>query len=182
MSAVSGLPRWIELSWPAVPEADIVEYRVERSLDGKRFREAGRVPADAEGGLLWNEQGLADGETRYFRVKAVDRDTLESAWSDTATATAKPAPPAPGTLAAEAGDGIRLTWSAPAVDDIVSYTVWQKKLWRWVPLGTSEETGFRISAETVDQGITVAVSATDADGLESEKSPPLAIPAPPARQ
>ena len=35
---------------------------------------------------------------------------------------------------------------------------------------------------SADDTLAVAVSATDADGLESEKSPPLAIAAPAARQ
>lgn len=176
VSAKSGLPRRIDLAWQACPETDITTYVIERSTDGAKFREAGRVQAGAEGGLTIAEKELNDSETRHYRVKAIDRDTIESVWSDVAPATTKPLPPAPTELAAEAmGDGYRLSWQASAVNDIASYSIWQKGFLHWTPLGTSEKTEILIPALKVGKGITVAVTIKDADGLESLKSAPLAV-------
>ncbi len=175
VSAVSGLPRWIEVSWQACPEADIAAYVVERSTDGKKFREVSRVAADAAGGLILAEKDLDDAETRHYRIKAVDKDTIESVWSDVVRATTKALPDAPTGLKAVAGSDYRLTWEPPDVYDLASFTVWQKGFLRWTALGTSERPEFSIPAQTVGKGITVAVTATDEDGLESLKSEPLAI-------
>jgi fibronectin type 3 domain-containing protein len=93
--AESGQPRRIALSWQAAPEPDIAHYEVEWSADGKKFRAAERVVAVGEGAPALVVSELEDSETRHFRIKAVDKDTIESAWSKVQSAMTKPLPPAP---------------------------------------------------------------------------------------
>jgi hypothetical protein len=58
---------------------------------------------------------------------------------------------------------------------VTGYTVWQKGFFRWSALGTATATEFAIPAALAGKKITVAVTAKDADGLESVRSAPLEL-------
>lgn len=181
VSAESGLPRRIRVTWQPCPETDIAVYVIEHATEGKKYRETGRVEVAAGGGLIFAEKELDDSETWSYRIKAVDRDTLESVWCEPVKATTKALPAAPTALTSAAETGVwRLAWKASEIDDAVSYTILQKGFLHWTPLGTTPGTEFPIPAATVRKGITVAVTVKDMDGLESVKSAPLEIKPPKA--
>ncbi|MCX6996237.1 MAG: hypothetical protein NTV49_03930, partial [Kiritimatiellaeota bacterium] len=78
----TNLPKAVKIIWRANPEADIRFYVLEAAKGAdEKFREVARVETTAGDRLSYTEAGLPDGAPRCYRVKAVDRDTLESAWS-----------------------------------------------------------------------------------------------------
>ncbi len=185
VTAAGGEPRQVTLAWPANSEPDIAAYVVEyRPADSTRFRGAQTVAAEA-GRTAYTSvrNGLEDGAGYVFRVKAVDADRLESAWSATAEAVTKPLPGAPTELkvaaAAGAGEGALLTWTPPAVSDIVRYRVWKKGLLGADLLGETGTPDFQLTAAVLAKKIKVQVSAVDKDGLESERSGVVDAPANP---
>ena len=159
--------RVIGLVWGANPERDIERYMVECSgLPDRGFAAAGAVAAGEPRGL--KQEGLPPDLTRYYRVKAVDADGLESEWSEVAEGTTKPLPGAPVDLSAEwVEDGTRLTWSAPPESDVVEYRVWGKKLFGQDEWARCAERECWIERARIGSRGVVAVSAVDADGLES---------------
>lgn len=76
-----------------------------------------------------------------------------------------------------------LTWTASASPDVRSYKIWKKGMFGSEVIATAAGAGVRLGSAQVPKKIKVAVSAVDADGLESEQSsavevtPPVAGPA-----
>lgn len=160
------LPGKVALTWPANAEPDIVAYVVEaRAGDGSRWREIARVAAcEAE------ETGLDAGETRLYRVKAVDAHTHESAWSDETPGSARPLPPAPSALLAEVDEGVAtLTWEPPDAA-IAEYRVYQRKLLFSSQVATTTDPVAVIGADKIGRSASLYVTAIDEAGLESPPS------------
>lgn len=168
--------RRVIVAWPANPEPDIASYRIEwaREANG-RYREAGTVDGSVSS---FTHTDQPDGEPRCYRLRAVDQDTLESAWSGPVCGGTKPRPPPPSAVSAVWQDGAaELSWTAPEVPDVKAYRVSRAGFLGLgsTVLGESESTTLRLAAAQVGKGISVFVTAVDADGLESERSPPLEI-------
>ncbi len=178
--ASAGMPKAVRLTWRANPEGDIACYVVEAAATaGSRFRPLVRVEATADAQPAATEQDLGDGVARVYRVKAIDRDALESGWSDIVAGASKPLPNAPTELnAAWAADGVTLTWAAPPQTDIKAYKVWRKKIVGAEELATVTENRCRLAAAQAGKGLTVLVSAVDADSFESPRSAPLDLATP----
>jgi fibronectin type 3 domain-containing protein len=96
VTATTNLPGRVRIAWAANPEPDIARFVVERaaSLD-ERFRLVAEVPPVGDEPCAAVDEGLAPGEKRVYRVKAVDTDRLESDWSLVVAGAAKPLPGAP---------------------------------------------------------------------------------------
>lgn len=168
--------RRVIVAWPANPEPDIASYRIEwaREANG-RYREAGTVEGSVSS---FTHTDQPDGEPRCYRLRAVDQDTLESAWSAPVCGGTKPRPPPPSAVSAVWQEGAaELSWTAPAVPDVKAYRVSRTGFLGMgsTVLGESESAALRLTAAQVGKGISVFVTAVDADGLESERSPPLEI-------
>ncbi len=169
----------IHLAWQSNPEADVNAYLVEssrRPTDG--FRRLAIVRA-AEGNVQTaTELELAPAELRHFRVKALDKEGLESTWSAVASGRAKPLPDAPAELQTQFESGrVRLTWQRPRQADIVSYNVWAKRfLFGWTLIGTCEQAEYIFDRADLAKELTVAVTSIDESKLESEKSAAIKIP------
>ena len=178
LETTTNLPRAVRTTWRLNGEKDIREYVVESSADGRRFRECARVSAD-EAVLAATENGLRDNEAKFYRLKAVDSDTLESGWCEAVAGRTKPLPDAPSGLAFELTDeGAVVRWSAAPQPDITGYKVWRKGLLSAQELGRAERTEYTVGPAELGKGLTLQVSALDADGLESERSEPLEIKLP----
>lgn len=170
-------PLCIKLTWKANPEKDISDYVVEaaNAADGS-FRKLVTVVASKADGLSATEMALESGVTRFYRVKAMDKDGLESDWSLPVAGSAKPAPGMPVSVMAQpVGTNIRLAWQAPVQPDIRRYKVWRKKFLGWELISTTEQTNYLFEFTELSKPMTVAVSAMDQDELESEKSDSLEI-------
>lgn len=165
--------RVIGLVWAANPEKDIAEYVVAMSpFPDRNFTETARIPAGATRGL--KQENLPPDLTRYYRVKAVDADGLESEWSDVVCGTTKPLPAAPAELAVEwEEDGARLQWTPPPERDIVRYRVLNKRLFGQDEISTCTSPSILIPLATLAPKKVFIVIAVDKDGLESPPSPPL---------
>ncbi len=175
LRASEGKPRAIGLVWAANKEKDIAQYVVESSPAPDRgFTEAGRVSIDETRGL--KQEDLPPALTRYYRVKAIDVDGLESEWSEPIAGSTKPLPGAPDGLSVEwTSDGAFLRWEAPPQKDIARYRILNKKLFGQEEVASSESDEYFFSAEALAQKKVLMVIAVDKDGLESPPSPPLEI-------
>ena len=169
----SGKARVIGLVWQANPEADIAHYIVQMSVAPDRgFVEAGRVEADALRGL--KQDGLPPGLTRYYRIKAVDADGLESEWSAVLAGATKPQPAPPARLAVEwTGDSARLTWEPPPQSDIAAYRIFSKRLMGQDEIATVKKAEYVFPADALAKKLVILVVAIDRDDLESAPSAPL---------
>lgn len=177
LTATAGVAKQVKLVWRANPESDIACYVVEAAATaGARFREVTRVNATAEEKMNAAETGLGDGEARCYRVKAVDRDELESGWSDVVAGASRPLPVAPQNLAAQWQNGqVALTWTASPSPEIKTYKVWKKTFFGADLLMSVETNTCTLTTEQVGKGVKILVSAVDAEKLESARSAPLEI-------
>lgn len=167
------LPRSIEVTWRANPELDIETYLVEIANQASgRSKRIEQVPAKAEvASLEFLHEDLADGDERYYRVKAVDATGLESDWSDMVQGQAKPAPETPRNLHAVTGDrSVRLSWDPPPQADIREYRIWTRVLLSWELLDTTEGTEYELPPMEQSKRSTICISSVDHDGLESLRS------------
>lgn len=175
--ATAATPKAVRLAWRANAESDIACYVVEAAATaGARFREVARVNATADDRVNAVESGLDDGEARCYRVKAVDRDELESGWCAVVAGAARPLPVAPQTVVAQVQEKqVALTWVASPSPDIKQYNVWKKTFFGADLLTTVETNACLVSVEQLGKGLRVLVSAVDAEKLESPRSVPLDI-------
>lgn len=171
-------PKSVALTWTANPEPDIARYVVEsRAADGTRWREVANGP-----GTTAAHRELDDGEKRFYRVKAVDRDTLESAWSPEAPGAARPLPKPPTAVKSEwTADGAKLTWTPPR-EGMREFRIYRKGFLSSEKILAATEPSARLAPTLVGKKIAVTVTAVDEEGLESAPSavveirPPAATP------
>lgn len=177
LAASTNLPLSVRLVWSPNPEKDIKDYVVEcsdRAANG--FERLVAVGAAQAGGLSACEMALEPSQKRFYRVKASDREGLESDWCPVIQGMAKPVPDAPTRLQAQAqGLNVAVSWQAPGQPDVRRYKVWRKKFIGWELVSTTEQPGYLFEFNDQSQPMTLAVSAVDADALESEKSESLDI-------
>jgi len=177
MTVTTNQPLAITLNWSPNPEKDIGDYVVEcsDSPDGA-FRKLVSVQSVREKGLSAKEMALPSGVVRFYRIKAIDKDGLESDWSTVGRGAAKSVPDAPVSLQSEAvGANVRVVWKAPVQPDVRRYKIWRKKLFGWEPVSTTEQTNYLFEFTELSKPMTIAVSAVDKDELESEKSESIEI-------
>lgn len=172
LAATTQLAHTIRLTWKPNPEKDVKSYWVEVSKepDGS-FRKLAVVNV-AEGVVLTaDDLDLNPNVTKYYRVKALDKEGLESEWSEVVKGNSKPLPDAPTDLRAQPdGNTVRVTWKAPAQPDVAQYKVWSKKFMGWNLLTTTGQPEYRMELTDISKAMTIAVTAVDTDKLESEKS------------
>lgn len=163
----------VVLTWEANPEDDISHYEVEvADRPGSGFDTLTRVDAGVEDVERFAEAiGLDPSEARWFRVRAIDQAELIGLWSEAATGQAKPLPSTPESLEVHYGpEGAELSWQAAPQPDISAYRLYRKKFLGAEELRDVDEAAAQFTAKEVGKRITIAVSALDADGLESERS------------
>ncbi len=176
LTASSGLAGVIKLQWNSNPESDIKEYQVQSSSKENRgFRDLCSVGTSGQPVVKVEDSDLKVSVARYYRVKAIAVDRLESEWSPAVSGVTKalPEPPASLTLAGEGELSAHLTWSAPPQKDIDKYIIWQKRLIGWKQLAESKICEYKFDKSELQDVSVIAVSAVDVDGLESEKSIPV---------
>lgn len=161
---VNGLVGVVDLEWETNREKDIENYVISCSetKDG-RYKECGRT-----GECSFKHSGRDNGTEYFYKVKAIDSDTLESEWSESGSATTKPCPDAPTGLSSEGNsDGYLVKWTPPAQNDVTSYAVHKKSLFGKSSIGFSNKPEFLLTSEDVGKSIEIYVTAKDKDGLES---------------
>ena len=177
LTVTTNMPLAIKLDWAPNPEKDIGTYVVEYSdvPDGS-FKKLVSVQASRENRLSAKDMALPSGEVRYYRVKVIDQDGLESDWSGVARGVSKPVPDAPAALQAEpSGTTVNVTWKAPGQPDIRHYKVWRKKLFGWELVSSTEQTHYLFEFTELSKPMTISISAVDKDELESGRSESIEI-------
>ena len=177
LTVTTNQPLAIKMNWTPNPEKDISDYVVDCS-DGPAgpFKKLVTVQASRENGLSAKEMALASGSVRFYRVKAIAKDGLESDWSVVERGIAKPVPDAPVSLRPEpVGTNVRVVWNAPGQPDVRRYKVWRKKFFGWELISATEQTNYLFEFTELSKPMTIAVSAVDKDELESEKSASIEI-------
>jgi fibronectin type 3 domain-containing protein len=174
----TNMPLSIRMTWKPNPEKDISDYVVECAdkADEDTFRKLVTVMPAQEGELSAREMALESGVVRYYRVKAIDKDGLESDWCKPEPGRAKPIPGRPVSVVSQsAGTNVRVTWQAPAQPDVRRYKVWRKKFIGWDLISTTDQTNYLFEFTELSKPMTIAITAVDQDALESEMSDPLEI-------
>ena len=114
LTATASSDTQINLSWAAPADNGsslITGYLIEVSTDGNAFSS---LVANTASAATTYEHDLTTGETRYYRVSAINSAGISST-SDVAVATTFTVPDAPTDLTiARVGDGIEVTWAPPA--------------------------------------------------------------------
>jgi len=172
LTATTQLAHTIRLTWKANPEKDVNSYWVEASKepDGS-FRKLAVVNGTEDAALTADDPELNPNTIKYYRIKALDKEGLESEWSEVIKGSSKPLPDAPTDLRAEPdGNMIRVTWKAPAQPDVEQYKVWSKRFLGWNLLTTTGQPEYRLGLTDLPKTMSIAVTAVDKDKLESEKS------------
>ncbi|HRU19524.1 MAG TPA: fibronectin type III domain-containing protein [Kiritimatiellia bacterium] len=170
--ATTNLPHAIRLTWSPNPEPDVDGYRLEASKkpDGG-FRRWMEFRLNEKTDLSAEEKELDPSQVRYYRVMALDREGLESLWSEPIEGRAKPLPDPPFDLQAETEGALRrITWQPPPQPDVVRYVVWEKWFLGWKRLADTDRPEFTLTLPPDQKPPTLAVSAVDQDGLESRRS------------
>jgi len=172
--ATTDRPNAIELSWPANPEPDVREYVVEISRRRGAFFKRQKIvpvsPEHARYALL--DEGLSNGDERYYRVKVVDVAGLQSDWSEPVHGQSKPIPDPPSNVYASAvdGDRVKVRWDSPVQDDVEQYRIWVRKFLGWRLLDSTQATEYVLNPNRIGWRVVLSVSAVDRDGLESPRS------------
>ncbi len=159
---ISGLPGRIELSWEAAPGEDVAGYVVMAGAEADRLSDLMRSQE-----LAAEERGLNPGQTRFYALRLVDKDGLESLPSEVVSAESKKLPAPPAELKVE---GLTLSWVAPAQKDVVKYRLWEKKFMGKNEWELTEATTRTFTAEEIGKKKSFLLQSIDADGLESELS------------
>jgi len=163
----------IPLFWQPNPENDIIKYHIFRSSDGdEEFSEIVGV----KGKTSYVDKRLKDGREYRYKIKAEDKDSLLSDFSETVILRTKPKPRAPEGLNAVLKEAeMILTWSANTEPDIASYHVFEKGFLGLRKIGTVKEPRFTKVGPKPGKSKDYVVSAVDRDGLESEPSQPITV-------
>lgn len=163
----------IPLFWKPNPENDIINYHIIRSSgEDEQFSEVACV----EGKTSYEDKGLKDGREYSYKIKAEDKDSLLSDFSETVMLRTKPKPRAPVGLNAVLKEGkMILTWSANTEPDIVSYHVFEKGFLGLTKIGTVKEPRFTKVGPKPGKSEDYIVTAVDRDGLESDRSKPITV-------
>jgi len=178
LKATTSRPRSISLVWQSNPEDDIVHYVVESSeRQDSGFEKLADVPKSRDAKFYFAHQtGLGDGEIRYFRVKAVDNDRLESSWSGVVEGVTKPAPDPPSALRVKKTVlGIRLMWNVPPQPDIREYVVWRKERFSWSLHASTRDAFFVFLKEDLGKPVVIRLTAIDNENLESKATDAVTI-------
>lgn len=180
--ATKDLPRRIDIKWEPSNTGDVVAYKIYSSnyVDG-HYSELAKVPNST---LNYSHMISNDGEVKFYKVSAVDKDSLESAMNLTPTmgsTLTKPTKPVI-TLAQIQGERAIINWIA-GDSRAKSYTVYKtiktgffsKKVEK-----IENIQGLRFEDRDIVRGVEYqyAIQAVDEYGLHSEitKETPLVLP------
>ncbi len=152
-----------QLTWKAVSGA--VKYEVYRSTR----QNSGYSLLGTTSSTSYVNTGASTGTTYYYRVKAVNRDGMASAYSNIVSGKAKAAAPAaPSVTAGNSSTGKpRLTWKA--VSGAVSYRIYRSESrgTGYSLLGTTSSTSYVNTGAAAGKTYCYRVKAVNRDGMAS---------------
>jgi hypothetical protein len=166
LTALGGQARRIPLSWKPNPEKDIKNYIIyRRNNTGKGYKKIAAVPGDK---TAFIDTKLADGKSYYYKIKAVDVDSLESECSETVLAITKAVPSSPKGIKAEGDKGkVIISWEANSEPSVTRYHIYKKRAFGLKRIGFAKGTSYTDGNLRDGKTYTYKVTAVDEDGLES---------------
>ncbi|MEK6690269.1 MAG: fibronectin type III domain-containing protein [Nitrospirota bacterium] len=168
----------VSLSWQPNPEKDIAKYVIYRGDDSNSVtKHVQDVPTSATN---FTDRDLKDGTKYYYRVRAIDNDSLEGKFSHVVSSSTKPVPSKPQALMAQMeGERLKISWKPNPEQDIAKYVVYQKGFLSWNSVGETTETSYNHRGEfKKGKTLTFRVKAIDKDNLEGEPSLEVSITIP----
>lgn len=165
LTGTSGEVRKSELSWSRNRESDIKEYQVfVKGPEDAGFRQIRELSDNR-----YRDSDLKDGSSYTYKVRAIDRDGLISAFSSPSVIKTKPLPArVAGFNAVDVANRV-VVWKPSPEKDVHSYNIYKKGF-----LGTSQKAATVQSTRwQVDEpkgNVELYVTALDDSGLESEPS------------
>ncbi len=165
LTGTSGEVRKSELSWSRNRESDIKEYQVfVKGPEDAGFRQIRELSDNR-----YRDSDLKDGSSYTYKVRAIDRDGLISAFSSPSVIKTKPLPAkVAGFSAVDVANRV-VVWKPSPEKDVHSYNIYKKGF-----LGTSQKAAtVQATRWQVDEpkgNVELYVTALDDSGLESEPS------------
>jgi hypothetical protein len=176
--AVQSEVKQVSLSWDPNPEADIAKYEIRRGTSPQSIKKKVKeIPGSTSNYI---DPKLKDGRTYFYKIRAIDRDGLKSAFSESVESTTKPIPQTPAGLnVALQGQQVKITWQKNPESDIANYNVFKKEFLTWEPVGACVETEFFYS-KNLKKGkeVVFRITAVDETNLESKSSEEIKIKIP----
>ncbi|OVE73363.1 hypothetical protein BVX93_01915 [bacterium B13(2017)] len=167
IKVISNQARKITIHWDKNPEPDITHYIVYRSNKIKgpfksitKTEETAFVDENAG-------KGLKDNTSYYYKVTAVDADTLESQFTEGTQGTTKALPSIPKDIVIEYKENsLVLSWPPVAGDDIFGYIIYKNRK----KVEVIKTNLFVDKKVIVGKKYYYQISTLDNDQLESQKS------------
>lgn len=174
VKTTSNRPKHVPVSWRKNPDVSIKLYQVFRSdkEDGE-FRKIGEVPADKN---HYVDEKVEHDSTYYYKIRAVDKSGIEGEFSAVVSAQTKKVPsPVRGLNWAYENGKTVLKWEKNPEVDIAEYIIYTKSFFGWQKTGATKETSYVLEGFKSGSVENFAVSAIDADKLESKRSESLTL-------
>lgn len=175
-AAVAGLAseqlavKRVDLQWQPNPESDIQKYQLFRGpAAGKVTDRIANLPAKQ---TQYRDAPLKDGRTYCYKLRAVDKDDLQGAFSHVVCSRTKPLPRKPQGLTAKYENRqIVLQWRPNPENDILRYRVFRHGFLSWSLLGEATGVVYRYGGKIKPgEKDTFRVVAVDKDHLASPPS------------
>ncbi|MFZ2967614.1 MAG: fibronectin type III domain-containing protein [Sulfuricurvum sp.] len=168
--SIGNMPRSAKLIWRPHPNARINGYAIDRSdARGVEWKEInvieGRLNAE------YIDTDLSDGETYYYRVRAITFDKLSTPPSEIVKVVTKRLPPEIKNLTATSDQPklVNLKWEASPLGDLNHYNIYRSasKEGRYEYYVKLHGTTFSDKTTQDGESFYYQVTAVDNDGLES---------------
>ncbi len=125
VKAISHLPRQVKILWRPHENQRVAKYIIEkRSVDNPNWSEIATVKGRLQ--VEYIDNGLDDGATFMYRVKAVTFDAISSKASEEVSAVTKPLPLNAENFMAttDLPKKIKITWTPSKTPDVISYNLY----------------------------------------------------------
>ena len=178
LSCRQRLVKRVDLQWQPNPENDIQRYELFRGDSAQQVSDRiEKLPASR---TKYSDVDLENGRRYCYKLRAVDKDGLEGAFSDVVCSKTKPLPQKPQGLTAKFENGqIVLNWQANPESDILHYRVFKRGFFSWTFLGETQGVTYRFHGKTnPGREYTFRLVAVDRAHLESQPSDGVTVQVP----
>lgn len=157
-------PAQVDLTWPAVTDADSYELWAWESVNEWAQIDAGQLISTS---TSFSHTNLSVGVEYYYQMRAINADDAPGPWSAQVNLTVSPAMATPVLTATASAGQVTLTWDA--VTDAVNYEVWMRQAdtdWEQADDGTltGASTTFTHAGRTAGETYFYTVRAVNASG------------------
>ncbi|MDD4341858.1 MAG: hypothetical protein PHO14_06445, partial [Kiritimatiellae bacterium] len=191
LTAITGLPRRVELSWRPSPDDAVIAYELERAEADGTFQFLARVEGldataytdtgdDARRFLgIRDHTPLKDGTAYAYRIRAINTAEAASDWCEAIDAVTKIVPQPPTGLRVSTGHArvIDAAWNTNREKDIIAYVVEMAAIEEgpFTDAGRVPAEGqLHLTQDNLPPGLSrfYRVQAVDIDGLQSDWTEP----------